>query len=320
MGMTFTKATKSKAKLRLAVMGPSGSGKTYTALRLATGLGGKIAVIDTEHGSASLYADRFEFDALNLDTYDPKTLIGLIAEAEKAGYEVLVVDSLSHFWSGTGGVLEQVDEIKARSKSQNAFSTGWRDMTPIHNKMVDAILAAKLHVIVTARTKTDYILEDNGRGGKVPKKVGMAPILRDGMEYEFTIVGDMDHDHKFVVSKSRWSEIAGKTIHEPDEALAKKMLAWLNDGAEVVEAAKPKPEPQADEPLIIASDATKLIAAAAKRGVDLDRMRAYLREEVAGADPRVGEPPAKWPKRWGKELGTWLRTIPEGSAEPDTTT
>lgn len=133
--MAFQKATKKQAKGRMAIDGPSGSGKTFTALRVAKALAptGKIAVIDTERGSASKYADLFSFDVCEIaDDFHPNHYIKALKEAEEAGYEVVVIDSLSHAWEGAGGVLELTDKAAARSKAGNSY-TAWRETTPIHS-------------------------------------------------------------------------------------------------------------------------------------------------------------------------------------------
>ena len=102
----FKKAERKRAKLRLALSGPSGSGKTYGALQIAKGLGGKIAVLDTERGSASLYSDTVDFDVVELGPpYEPERFIEVMDAAAKAGYEVLIIDSITHEWKGAGGIL-----------------------------------------------------------------------------------------------------------------------------------------------------------------------------------------------------------------------
>jgi cytidylate kinase len=230
--MQFQKATKKKAKLRMALVGPSGSGKTYTALSVATNLGKRVAVVDTERGSASKYADLFEFDALDLETFAPQQYIDAINAAAKAGYDVLVIDSLSHAWIGTGGALEMVDNIAKRSQSRNSFNA-WREVTPQHNAMVDAIIRAPLHVIVTMRAKTEYVMEKDERTGKtVPRKVGIQPVQRDGMDYEFDVVADVDEDHNFIVSKTRCSTLADKVFKRAGTDVAGHLTAWLTDGSE----------------------------------------------------------------------------------------
>lgn len=228
--MGFKKATKKQAWLRLALIGPSGSGKTYTALNLAKHLGNKIAVIDTEHGSASKYADIFEFDVMELDSFHPQRYIDGIHEAQAAGYDVLIIDSLSHAWMGKDGALELVDRAAKRSQSNNTFFA-WREVTPLHNALVEAILAARMHVIVTMRAKTEYVVETNEKGKQVPRKVGLAPVQRDGLEYEFDVVADMDLDNNMIVTKTRCSALAGAVIPKPGEEVANILKAWLSDGA-----------------------------------------------------------------------------------------
>jgi KaiC/GvpD/RAD55 family RecA-like ATPase len=231
MAMTFQKATKKKAKLRLALVGPSGSGKTYTALAIATNLGARVAVIDTERGSASKYADLFSFDALDLESFAPQQYVDALDAAAKAGYDVVVVDSLSHAWMGAGGALEQVDNIAKKSQSRSSFNA-WREVTPQHNAMVDAIIRCPLHVIVTMRAKTEYVLEKDDRGKTVPRKVGIQPVQRDGLEYEFDVVADVTEEHNFIVSKTRCSALADKVFSKPGKNIADALLSWLTDGAE----------------------------------------------------------------------------------------
>lgn len=242
--ITFAKATKTKAKLRMAIDGPSGSGKTYTALIAAMALknGGRVAVIDTERGSAAKYADLFDFDTLDMrdlyprDTFDPLHYIEAISAAEAAGYDVLIIDSLSHAWEGEGGVLDQHD--MASKKSGNSY-TGWKDVSPLHRKLIDAMLNCGCHVIATMRSKMEYILVENEKGKQMPKKVGMAPVQRQGMEYEFDIVADMDQEHTLIISKSRCFNVADKIVTKPTVEFFAPVKAWLSDGAQPAER---KPE------------------------------------------------------------------------------
>lgn len=231
-GFQFVKATKKQAKARIAIDGPSGSGKTYTSLIAATALakGGKIAVIDTERGSASLYSEKFDFDVLELNPpFSPEIYHGAIKAAENAGYAVIVIDSLSHAWEGEGGALDMADDATKRQKTQNSY-TAWREVTPIHRAMVDAILQSKCHVVVTMRSKMEYVQEKNSDGRTVINKVGMAPIQRSGMEYEFTIVGDMDLDNTIVISKSRYEPFSGRVQKKPGVEFFKSFVDWLNSG------------------------------------------------------------------------------------------
>ena len=238
--MSFKKATKKKSKARIALIGPAGSGKTYTALRLAHSLaeGGSIAVFDTERGSASKYAGDenpdggvFEFDAMDdMKNFDANLYIKAIHDAAAAGYAVLIIDSLSHAWAGTGGILEFKDQVAASNRN-DSFGA-WKKATPLYNKLVDAILNAPLHVIATMRSKTEYIVDQVFRDGKtvsVPKKVGMQPIQRDGLEYEFDVIIDTDGSTS-TVSKSRCPSLKG-SYHEAGADIGKICLEWLSDGA-----------------------------------------------------------------------------------------
>ena len=262
----FKKAEKTQSRLRLALCGPAGSGKTYTSLALASELG-RVAVLDTERGSASKYADRFAFDVVELEDYHPHKYCEVIREAARAGYDALVIDSLTHAWSGKGGALDLKDKATARSRSGNSY-TAWREVTPLHNQLVDTILGADLHVIVTMRSKTEYVLEDNGKGGKTPRKVGMAPIQRDGMEYEFDVVGDMDWSHNLVVSKTRCEALAGAVIAKPGKELAQTLAEWVGQGAPAPVKAEPEPDPERVRKLLTERMSTG--------DWDADQVRKYL--------------------------------------------
>lgn len=240
MSFQFTKAVKGKGKARIALIGPSGSGKTMSALFIAKALGERIALVDTENGSASKYAGEAgvpDFDTLNLGEFSPQTYVEAIHAAEAAGFDVLIIDSLSHAWMGKGGALEMVDNVSKRSKSGNSF-TAWREVTPHHNALVDALVQCKLHLIVTMRAKAEYVLQTDERGKQVPKKVGMAPIQREGLDYEFDIVGDIDLDHNFVISKTRCRALDSAVITKPDEKLGQTIRAWLESGKDVPPPAK----------------------------------------------------------------------------------
>ena len=255
--MEFTKANKLQSKLRMALIGPAGSGKTYTALAIATSLGGKIAVMDTEHGSASKYADIFNFDVITPESFSPTVYIEAIKAAEFGGYSVLILDSLSHAWAGKGGLLEFVDTETARSKSHNAFSEGWRKATPIHNLLIDTILAANVHILATMRTKTEYVMERDERTGKSsPRKVGLQPVQRDGMEYEFDVVADLDQDNRLVVGKTRCPALSGSVFEKAGSDIAGVLTAWLS-GAPVPERKNQEPKPATQWSTLVISWAVK---------------------------------------------------------------
>lgn len=224
----FKPAVKEEAKLRLAIAGPSGSGKTFTALAVGTALG-RVALVDTEHGSASKYADIFQFDVLNLDPpFHPARFVEAIRAAEQGGYDVVVLDSISHAWNGTGGVLEIVEQAAKRFKG-NSY-VGWQEGTPAHNLLIEGIVGAGIHVIATMRSKQEYILVEKG-GKQVPQKVGMAPIQRDSMEYEFDVYLEMTMDNDAIVQKTRCPLLTGAVLPKPGADLAGVLQEWLSGAA-----------------------------------------------------------------------------------------
>ena len=226
----FRKAERKKAKLRLGLVGPAGSGKTYGALLVAMGLGGRIAMIDTENGSGDLYAGMGDYDVCTLSApYEVQKYLAAIKDAERAGYDVLIIDSLSHAWAGEGGLLDQQGKI-ADSGRGNSY-TAWRQVTPLHNKLVEAMLSSSCHIIATMRAKTEYVMEENDRGKKEPRKVGMAPVQRDGMDYEFGVVFDLAANHSAQVSKDRTSLFDGR-VFQLSKDTGETLRAWLETGAE----------------------------------------------------------------------------------------
>ena len=248
----FKKAIKSEAKLRLAIAGPSGSGKTYTALSVAAALadGRPVALVDTEHGSASKYADIFGFDVAEMHPpFHPDKFGQAISEAAAAGYAVIILDSLTHAWNGTGGMLDLVDEIAKRKGGGNTFAA-WKDATPIQNRLIDAIVGAPIHVIVTMRSKQDYAQDKDDKGRTVIRKVGMAPQQRDGFEYEFDVFIDLDIDHNGIVSKARCPALTDRVFAKPGRDLAAILADWLqgappadNQPARVPDLQKPAAQP-----------------------------------------------------------------------------
>jgi hypothetical protein len=229
VALTFAPAVKQRLKARIALEGVSGGGKTYSALAIARALGERVAVIDTEHKSALLYADLFKFDWLGVDRYAPEVLIEALAAA--SGHDVAVIDSLSHWWMGTDGMLEQVDRAARRSGGGNSFA-GWKEMRPHERKMIDAMLAFPGHLIATLRTKTEWVVEENDRGKKVPKKIGLKAEQREGLEYEFTLVGQLDYENNLVVTKSRCPVLSGAVVNKPGEDFGRTLRDWLDSGAD----------------------------------------------------------------------------------------
>lgn len=241
--MQFEKAVRKQARLRLALSGPSGSGKTMGALFIAKGLGGRIAVIDTERDSASLYSEAFKlssgnmftppaFDSLSLaPPYAPERFVEAIKSAESAGYDVLIIDSITHEWNGSGGCLEINDEL-ARAKFRGNTWSAWNETTPRHRAVIDAIQQSRMHIIATMRSKTETTQSEEG-GKKKVLKLGMKAEQRDGFEYEFTTVLDIIHDGNFATaSKDRTGLFSGdpKPITEKTGVMLRE---WLVSGAVV---------------------------------------------------------------------------------------
>ena len=222
--MTFTKAKRTNAKLRLAITGTAGGGKTYGALLIALGLEGKIAVIDTENGSADLYAHLGDYDTCQLTPpFDPRRYVQLIHEAENNGYNVIIIDSLSHEWSGEGGCLDLQAKIASAKYKGNTY-VAWKDVTPLHNSLINAILASPCHIIATMRSKTDFFLNPENRQ---VQKVGLAPVQRDNVEYEFTTVLDISQNHLASVSKDR-TGLFRDTPFTITPKIGERLLDWLN--------------------------------------------------------------------------------------------
>lgn len=232
---TIHRATKCRAKLRLGMSGPAGSGKTYSALLIAQGLGaqgGRIGLIDTEHGSSDLYADLLPegYDVLQLTPpFTPARYIEAIHALEDAGVQTIIVDSLSHAWTGEGGSLDRHGKIADRSG--NSWQA-WRQVTPEHNALVEAMLQSPCHVIATMRAKTEYVQEKDERTGRqVVRKIGLAPVMRDGIEYEFTVFMELDSQHLAHVGKDRTRLFDGMILR-PDEQMGRDLRAWLGSGVQ----------------------------------------------------------------------------------------
>ena len=227
----FRKAERRKAKLRLAITGPAGSGKTYGALQIAQGIGGRIAMIDTENGSGDLYADICDYDVQTITApYSVQKYITAIHEAEEEGYNVLIIDSLSHAWSGEGGLLDVHSQLTRNMKSGNSY-TAWNKVTPWHNRLIETMLASSCHIIATMRTKTDYAMIQTERGKTEIQKVGLAPVQRDGMDYEFTIVFDLSMDHGVTVSKDRTS-LFDRQVFTISQETGRTLRKWLDTGTD----------------------------------------------------------------------------------------
>lgn len=351
----FQQAVKEKLKARVAIDGPTGSGKTFTGLQAARILAGPtnpIGVFDTENRSAAYYAPTPKqlsgeepMDRLNY--WDPPYIFGhmpvvppyspiLLAQwltngADEVGDDgCLLVDSLTHFWTGEGGTLDLVDDASARSG--NSF-TGWKEGTPAQRHLLDTIIHLRCHIVVTMRSKMEYIMETqvkNGKTSQVPRKVGMAPEQRAGIEYEFTVVGDMDLEHRLVISKSRCSLIADRVVtlgrsSEVWEAFA----GWLDSGVERITHDQAQALVAAMNSVMDPDDRTTL----KKSFVDVfgkptelttDRSAdavAWVRQRVArmnGMDEPAGTPEAEQESDTSPAVGAGVEgTPPPSTPQPD---
>ncbi len=265
----FRPAERKKAKLRLGISGPAGSGKTASALLIAHGITNdwaKIGLVDTESGSGELYANT-TIGGVNIGKYnvatitppfEPQKYINAIKAAENTGIEVVILDSISHAWVGEGGLLDT--QGKVASKTGNSY-TAWREVTPLHNKFVEAMLQSKIHVIATMRSKQEYALESGEKGKTIVRKLGMAPVQRDGMDYEFTVVFDLSHEHVAGVSKDRTSLFDGKYF-VPTPDTGKQLKEWLESGkaGNPEETKEEKPEEKPAEKTKPADTTTTSIA------------------------------------------------------------
>jgi hypothetical protein len=198
--MNLQQAERKQAKIKLGLQSPSGAGKTYSALLLAYGLindWSKVAVIDTENHSADLYAHLGNYQVLALEQpFTPERYIEAIEICEKAGIQVVILDSISHEWEGNGGVLDIHGAMMG-----NSF-TNWAKVTPRHNSFVQKILQSNCHIIATIRSEQDYVLSDKN-GKMVPEKIGLKGVNREGMDYEFTLVFELDLKHQVTATKDR---------------------------------------------------------------------------------------------------------------------
>lgn len=232
--MELRKSERSKAKIKMALQGSSGSGKTLSALLIAKGLTNgnltKVAVIDTENGSADLYAHIGDYNIVRLNSFTPNDYVEAITLCEQKGMEVIIIDSTSHCWNY---LLEYHSSLPG-----NSF-TNWQKINPLEKKFIDKILQCDAHIIATMRVKQDYVLSDKN-GKMVPEKVGLKSIQRDGIDFEFTIVFDIDSKHNAVASKDRTQLFDGLPPFPVTEATGKAILDWCNHGK-----SEPTEEPEA---------------------------------------------------------------------------
>lgn len=277
--MGFKTATRKKLFLRMAMDGPSGSGKSITALRFAHALARSlksdkptndlIAAIDTESRALSKYVGeeydghKFHFTVDELENFAPTTYTEKIKEAARLGFPILVIDSLSHAWAGEGGALQIKEE-------KGASITHWKDVTPMHNKMVNAILQYPGHVIVTMRSKVEYLIEKDEKGKVVNvQKVGVAPVQRPGMEYEFDVYASIDQEHTLKVTKTRCRALDKLNVVTPGAEFMAPLISWLDDGV-------PPPPPAPPKPSVSEEVVKGIVAALASLNVTMEKAKSAL--------------------------------------------
>ena len=217
----FVPAEKSQLKAKVMISGAAGSGKTMAALELASALGSRVAVIDTENGSAALYSDKYKFEMLNLQPpYPPEDFVQAIKVAENSGFDVIVVDGITPEWSGSGGCLDLHTKLGGRFQD-------WAKITPRHRSFIQKILECSTHIICTCRSKQGYAMDEQS---KKVTKLGMAPEQRDGLDYEMTLVFNIiNQTHIAEATKDRTGLFDGKQfLISKNTGL--EILEWLNSG------------------------------------------------------------------------------------------
>lgn len=277
---SFQEANREQNLLRLALEGMPGAGKTWTSLvfaqRLAEhyaaewtqrGLRGGIAVIDAEHGRSKRYAgmkptpasNALSFAVTVLTDFSPSNYTAKIEEAGRAGFCVLVVDSFSHEWAGRGGMLS----LKDAQPAKKAY-TGWGEINPLHDRVIDAILGSPCHVICTMRAKVKHIITEDNK----PQKIGVGAVQRPGTEYEFEIYGTLDRSHILTISKSMCPAIDGAIIPQPRADFMDTVIQWLETG----EAAKL----EMTRRLLSEEQMTELIRLVNETGYGMDKLKTLI--------------------------------------------
>jgi len=227
--MLLQNAERKRVKLRLNLASPSGFGKTYSALLIAYGITGnwqKIAVIDTENDSASLYSHLGEYKTLSLrPPYTPARYIEAIKTCEEAGMEVIIIDSITHVWKGQGGLLEYQNSLGGRYQD-------WAKATPLYQQWLNAILQSKCHIITTNRKKQGYNMITEGNKTKV-EKAGLDDEIRDGYEYEMAVALEIINDkHLARASKDRTQLFVDKPEFIITVETGKAIIEWCNLGGQ----------------------------------------------------------------------------------------
>lgn len=301
----FQKAVREQVRLRLAIYGPAGAGKTASALRIAHGISGRIAFIDTENYSASRYADGlnyaggfvpFSFDVVSLTKPTIEHYVEAIQSAENAGYNILIIDSLSHGWQE---LLEEIDRI-AKTKYRGNSWSAWSDGTPKQKSLIKTITQSGMHIIATMRSKTEWETgKDEKTGKSKPVRIGLAPEQGKGIEYEFDMLMEINDSHYATIIKDRSGKFQDMEIHCPDEKFGEELAEWLTQGvvpvrpapqSEPISIAKPtvpKPKPTVPKPTVPESKFPEISAEEKQNIINLqnrlrDMVENFSRQNLRG--------------------------------------
>lgn len=240
MTVQIRRAERRKAKLRVGMFGPSGCGKSKSSLLMASGMAPweKVCVVDTENGSADLYSDLGPYSVITLEPpYDPRKYAEAIEAAGKAGFEVIIVDSITHEWAGTGGMLELADQMQQKVRDGRL---AWMKVTPWHNRFMDAILQSPAHVICCGRSKQEHVIgqkEVKGLASNQVEKLGLKAVTREGFDYEMTVSFDIDMRHLATCSKDR-TMVEGRALFQDrpaqviDRTYGERLMEWANGGSD----------------------------------------------------------------------------------------
>lgn len=242
--MQLRKVSRKKAKIRLGLSSVSGGGKTFSALLIAKGITGdwsKVAIIDSEN-AADLYAHLGDFNVLPIEApFPPEKYISAIKACEKAGMEVIIVDSITHEWEGKGGCLEIKESLGGKYQD-------WAKVTPRHQAFIDAILQSPCHMITTVRRKQDYEMTKDNAGKVKVEKAGLREVTREGFEYELTINLELDMSHHATASKDRTGLFMGKPAFIPTEETGRIIAEWCEIGEDAApQQAAASPEALSEE-------------------------------------------------------------------------
>lgn len=317
-----TPATRQGILLQAAMCGVSGSGKTKSALILAThlvkmlNLGDPAEVIfgvDSENGSMLKYAPSkrstgyaFQHVAMPTDDQSPDAWMGALDYCDGRGARVVIMDSFSDEWVGIDGVIELVDKVTDDSRSKNAFSTGWKKMSPKHARMLQRIRESSAHVIMTIRAKTEWVLEKNDKGQTEPRKIGLGPVQREGIEYQPDVWFDMAISGRDVIAsvgKTRCDMLAlGESFRNPDEELARVVADWILDSPigeqprsvgeavqmTIAECTSAAPLPDAERKAVMEAAFKRFEDFCRKRGVSGERFQGFRESMRATVKAKLG--------------------------------